>query len=170
MPKKKRQKYSFLAEQKRIENQEREHLLDPFKEDRDLANAFLNDYTSKFPQLYQSFQEQLEASIPGCIYIRIDKKKTNQQGMPLHVYFAPKSFLEESLKNSHPHPARENLLNSIEVWQQEHQHVPLAIHVGSWLEATTFPVLASQKIIDCLPLTLTSSPDEFPHNLDSPSL
>ncbi len=31
MPKKKHKKYSFLAEQKRLKNQERENLLDPFK-------------------------------------------------------------------------------------------------------------------------------------------
>ena len=169
MPKKKRKKYSFLAEQKRIENQEIEHLRHVFEEEQKLANVFLDEYAPKFPQLYQSFQEQLEASIPGCIFILIDKQKASEKGMPLQYRFVPKTLFEEMLEKFSQHPEVEKLLDYIDAWQEHQQEVPLGVQIGAWIKATTFPVPVSAEIIDSEPVAPTSSSEELPEEPNSPS-
>ena len=168
MPKKKRKKYSFLAEQKRIENQERENFFDGLEKDRDLALTFLDNYTSKFPRLYQHFQEQLEGSVPGCIYMFLDKQKTTQQGTRLRINFFAKGFFESMLDNFPQHPGIQNVLALISAWEQDRQLVPIAVSIGYCIEATTFPVPSEQEIIDSPPLPPTSSSAESLEDQGSP--
>ena len=166
MAKKKRKKYSFLTEQKRIENKELANFFHALKQDRDLALSFLDDYAPKFPQLYRRFQAQLEASVSGCIYIQLEPQKASPNEISVHIYFAPKSFLEEMLNDYDQVSEIQNLLDYVSAWEQDRQQVPLGIDVGYWLEATTFPVPSPQEIIDSPPLPPTSSPSESSEHFD----
>ena len=154
MPKKKRKKYNFFDELIRIEKKKRDNLIRTLKEDQDLADAFLDDYAPKFPQLYRLFQAQLEGSVPGCIYIRLDKQKATQEEMPLDVYFASKSSLEEMLAKFQQHPGIKNILDNVSAWEKDRQQVPLGVHVGYSIKGTTFPVPVSEEIIVWLNLNL----------------
>ncbi len=162
MTKKKRKKYSFLAEQKRIEEKEFQNLIHAFKEDKKLAHDFLNNYTPNLPRLYQQFQAQLEAPVTGCIYLLLDKKKATDKGIPLESYFVSKTFFEQMPQTSSEHPGIENLLDYIGAWEKDRKLVPLAVNIGYWLEATTFPVPSEQALIDSQPLPPTSSSGESP--------
>ncbi len=167
MPKKKRKKYSFLAEQKRIKNKKLTRLFQALEEDRDLANAFLDEYTPKFPQLYRQFQTQLEARVPGCIYILLDKQKATEKGIPVHIDFVSKTSLEEMFENYRQHPGVENVLDYISAWSEERQLVPVAINIGYWIQGTSFPVPTSLEIIDSEPVPLTFESGESAKNPNS---
>ena len=146
-----------------------QNLLDVLEQDQNLGHAFLDDYTPKFPQLYQFFQPQLEASVPGCIYIDLDKKKATREGMPINVLFAPKSLFEEISDNFPQEREVKEILDCISAWEQDRQQVPLVVRIGYFFKSTTFPVPVSEQIIDSQLVAPTSSSEESPEEPNSPS-
>ena len=169
MPKKKSKKYNFLTEQKRLQDKKIKNLIDALEKEQKLADVFLEIYAPQFPELYREFQEQLEASVPGCIYIALDKEKATREGMPLNVLFAPKSVFEEILDNFPQEREVKKILDYISAWEQDREQVPLAVRIGYFLKGTTFPVPVSEEIIDSQPVALTSSSEESPEESHSPS-
>ena len=169
MPKKKRKKHNFFDELIRIEKKKGDNLLRTLKEAQDLADAFLETYAPQFPEFYREFQEELEASVAGCIYIVLDKEKATKEGMPMNVYFAPKAVFEEVLDNFPQEPEVKKILDYLSAWEQDRQQVPLVIRIGYFIKSTTFPVPVSEEIIDSQPVAPTSSSEESLEEPNSPS-